>query len=306
MPDPTVTVLHFVSGKYQGQEFPLDQESFIAGRSTEADLVLADDAVSRKHARFYAKRGRVWVRDLGSRNGTHVNGTVVHNHCLRDGDRLVIGSSLVRIDTKAANELSSNRAGEQKRRRPNDSAGRSMTGSIEDIPLMDVLQWLATSRKTGCLKVKDPDANKTGSLHLRDGLVFYAAIEGFTNLHPEKALMRMLNWQKGMFELENKVEEDPDETINMSLEHMLMEAARQQDELAALSGKKSLPDAGTGVTLVKPSPVRWKELEGDLLDVVQELVEYGSWAGVLDNSKNDDVSLYKAIVALKKKKVVDY
>jgi hypothetical protein len=306
MADPTVTVLHFVTGKYQGQEFPLDAESFIAGRSTEADLVLADDAVSRKHVRFYAKRGRIWVRDLGSRNGTHVNGKEVHHHCLRDGDRLVIGSSLLRIDTKAPADLASNRAGEQRRRRPNDSAGRSMTGSIEDIPLMDVLQWLATSRKTGCLKVRDPGQNRTGSLHLRDGLVFYAAIEGNNSLHPEKALMRMLNWQKGMFELENKIEENPAETLNMSLEHMLMEAARQQDELAALQGKKSVPTENSDVKLVHPSPVRWKELDGEILDVIQEIVAYGKWSAVLDNSQLNDVSLYKAIVAAKKKGVVEY
>ncbi|HET6584895.1 MAG TPA: FHA domain-containing protein, partial [Nannocystaceae bacterium] len=174
-----VLVLQFVRGKYHGQEYPLEQgKSVIAGRSTEADLVLADDAVSRKHARFYGARGRIWVRDLGSRNGTVVNGERVELHCLRAGDRVVIGSSLARVDHKPTADVNPRRAGEQRRRRPNDSAGRSMTGSIEDIPLMDVLQWLATSRKTGCLKVRDVTRNRVGALHLREGRVYYAAIEG--------------------------------------------------------------------------------------------------------------------------------
>jgi pSer/pThr/pTyr-binding forkhead associated (FHA) protein len=306
MAEAQLTVLHFLSGKYQGQEYPIDAESLLAGRSTEADLVLADDVVSRKHARFYAKRGRVWVRDLGSRNGTHVNGKTVHHHCLRDGDRLVIGSSLARIDVKEAREVSSKRAGEQRRRRPNDSAGRSMTGSIEDIPLMDVLQWLATSRKTGCLKVRDPEGDRTGALHLRDGSVFFASIEGNAKLHPEKALLRMLSWEKGMFELENKIEEDPDETVKMSLEHMLMEAARQQDELANLSAKTPPPGPTDVVRLVKPGPKRWKELKPEHLDVLQEIVEQGSWQNVLDTSSQNDITLFRAIIALRKDGVVEY
>src|SRR5215470_6647349 len=147
-PAAPIVVLAFIRGRYQGQEFALEaNKSIIAGRSTEADLVLADDAVSRKHARFHGARGRVWVRDLGSRNGTLVNGNRVEHHCLREGDRIAIGSSLARVELKD-NADTNRRAGEQRRRRPNDSAGRSMTGSIEDIPLMDVLQWLATSRKT--------------------------------------------------------------------------------------------------------------------------------------------------------------
>jgi pSer/pThr/pTyr-binding forkhead associated (FHA) protein len=304
--DATITVLHFVHGKYEGTEFPLDAESFVAGRSTEADLVLADDAVSRKHARFFAKRGRVWVRDLGSRNGTHVNGKQTLLHCLRPGDRLTIGSSLVAIESKRANEVSSRRTGEQRRRRPNESAGRSMSGSLEDIPLMDVLQWLATSRKTGALKVKDPEAGRIGALHLREGKVFYAAIDGNGRLHPEKALMRMLNWQKGMFELESASLQDPPVTLNLSLEHMLMEAARQQDELANLAKKRPMPGAKDIVRLAKPSPARWKELPPEQIDLVQDIVEQGGWQAVLDASPTDDVTLFRALTELRAKGVVTW
>lgn len=301
-----VTVLHFVHGRYEGQEFPLDDESFIAGRSTEADLVLADDAVSRKHARFFAKRGRIWVRDLGSRNGTIVNGDRVAVHCLRTGDRLAIGSSLARIDLKEGSKVSSDRAGEQRRRGANDSAGRSMSGSIEEIPLMDVLQWLATSRKTGALKVKDPDQGRTGALHLREGSVFYAAIEGSPKLHPQKALLRMLNWQKGMFELENTVLDEAPVEITMPLEHMLMEAARQQDEIANLTKKGKLPGARDEVKLVKPGPIRWKDLKPEELELLQDFVELGGWKAVHEVSEADDLALFRGLVALRKRGIVDW
>jgi hypothetical protein len=276
-----VVVLRFVRGKYQGQEFALEAgKAIIAGRSTEADLVLSDDAVSRKHARFHAARGRIWVRDLGS--------------------------SLARIETKDAADVAQRKAGEQRRRRPNDAAGRSMTGSIEDIPLMDVLQWLATSRKTGCLKVRDVDRGRVGALHLREGRVYYAEIVGNRLLHPEKALLRMLLWDKGMFELENTSIENPPIEINMPLEHMLMEAARQQDEVANLAKKVSLPAYGQPVSVVRPSPTRWSKLAANELDILQDIVEAGGWWEVMDGSTTDDVSMMKLLVALRNKGVVAY
>ena len=301
MPSAHVTVLHFIRGKYQGQEFPLDKEAFIAGRSSEADLILADDAVSRKHARFYARRGRHWVRDLGSRNGTLINGDQVEKHCLRSGDRLAIGASLARIEFREPGAVSSRRAGEVRK----DSTAHSMSGSLEDIPLMDVLQWLATSRKTGALKVKDP-GTRVGALHLRDGRVFYAEIEGNAHLHPEKALLRMLSWDRGMFQLDSDVLDQADVELEVSLEHMLMEAARQQDELADLGKKTPLPSRGDEVTLVKPSPVRWKELDSDEIDLVQAVVETGGWWEALDASDQDDLTMYRRLAALAKKGVFEY
>lgn len=303
--DGLVTVLRFVSGRYEGQDFPLDdRRSYIAGRSTEVDLILADDAVSRKHVRFYPSRGRIWVRDLGSRNGTIVNGESVDRHCLREGDRIAIGSSLVKVARADPDALSGKRAGEANRAA--DMSNRAMAGSIEDIPLMDVLQWLATSRKTGTLKVRDPDAERVGSLHLRDGRVFFAAITGVPELAPEKALIRMLCWKRGSFELDSAALEEVEGEINMSLEHMLMEAARQEDELAALAKKNPLPKPRARVALTKPCPVRWKDLDGPELDLVQDLVEFGTWWRVLDLSTTDDLTLSKTLVALKKKGLVEY
>lgn len=305
MEDGLVTVLQFVSGRYEGQGFPLDdRRSYIAGRSSEVDLILADDAVSRKHARFYPSQGRIWVRDLGSRNGTVVNGDSVDRHCLREGDRIAIGSSLVRVARAEPQSIAGRRAGEPARSA--DLSNRSMAGSIEDIPLMDVMQWLATSRKTGSLKVQDPNADRVGSLHLREGQVFYASITGADGLKPEKALLRMLNWKHGSFELENTTIENPPEEISMSLEHMLMEAARQEDELAALAKRSPLPKPDSKVALVKPCPTRWKDLEEAEIDLVQDMLEIGSWWRVLDCSATDDVTLARVLVGLKTKGVVEY
>jgi pSer/pThr/pTyr-binding forkhead associated (FHA) protein len=291
-----IHVLHFLHGKYAGEEFPLGpDESYIAGRSPEADIVLADDTVSRKHVRFYKARDLVWVRDLGSRNGTVVNGRSVQRHCLREGDRIAIGSSLARVVMVPASQLS------KRARRPEDSAARSMTGSLQDIPLADVLQWLATSRKTGMLKVH---GRRDGALHLREGTIYYASIMGSTALDPQKALLRMLGWQDGSFELDSASQEEVPSEISTPLEHVLMEAARLQDELAHLAERNEMPTEA--LSLVVPSPTPWRELEPAQIDLIQAVAEGRAWSEILDTAEADDVTLTKTMISLHEAGLVSY
>ena len=307
-----VHVLRFLTGKYQGDEFPLipADGGYVVGRSSEVDLVLADDAVSRKHARFYFERGRTWLRDLGSRNGTAVNGERRLFHCLREGDRIVVGSSLMGVALINAGDAAKLRRGGEKsgrsRPEPEDSGSRSMSGSLDDIPLVDVLQWLGTSRKTGTLNVRRTDQSRVGRIALRDGYAFYASIEGTKDLDPEKAMMRMLAWAKGTFSLDNTVIEEVPKEIRTSLEHVLMESARQQDEIQHLSERQKLPAYGAEIRLVTPSPLRWRDLDPTHLDMVQDIAEKRGWAYILDSYPADDLSLYRTIVDLRRKGLVEY
>lgn len=65
------------------------------GRQSDNDLVLADPGVSRHHAEVINTNGTCTLHDMGSTNGTYVNGSVVSEHALRDGDRISLGSSVV-------------------------------------------------------------------------------------------------------------------------------------------------------------------------------------------------------------------
>lgn len=311
-----VHVLRFVTGKYQGDEFPLipSDGGYVVGRSSEVDLVLADDSVSRKHARFYFERGRTWLRDLGSRNGTTINGTAQRHHCLRVGDRIAIGSSLLAVAAVEASQATKLKRGGEKTGRSRaapaqaeDSSSRSMSGSLEDIPLVDVLQWLGTSRKTGTLNVRRSDQAQVGKIYLRDGYAFYAAIDGIKGLDPEKAMMRMLAWSKGSFSLDNSVIEAVPKEIQTSLEHVLMESARQEDEIQHLSEKTKVPTYEDEIRVVSPSPIRWRELDPLHLDILQDIDERaGQWAYILDSYTQTDLELLRAIVAMRKLGIVDF
>ncbi len=66
--------------------------TLLCGRSNQADLILAETAVSRRHAIFFHEGGSDWVRDAGSTNGTLLNGEPLVDPCrLRDGDQVQVG-----------------------------------------------------------------------------------------------------------------------------------------------------------------------------------------------------------------------
>ena len=64
----------------------------VIGRGREADIRLASAGISRAHARVYKEKGRYYVQDLGSRNGTFVNGARVDHRDLKVGDEIHIGA----------------------------------------------------------------------------------------------------------------------------------------------------------------------------------------------------------------------
>jgi sigma-B regulation protein RsbU (phosphoserine phosphatase) len=83
-----------------------DQDEILVGRAEESDIVLADRAASRRHARISRAGSGWWVEDLGSRAGTRRNSnTVTAREPLAPGDQIAVGTSLLlveRIDDLAA------------------------------------------------------------------------------------------------------------------------------------------------------------------------------------------------------------
>ena len=78
-----------------GQSLPLGEQPLSIGRGPTNDLVLADDAVSWHHAQLWMEGGLPWLRDLGSRNGTFVNGQrCMGAQRLSDGDTVRLGPLL--------------------------------------------------------------------------------------------------------------------------------------------------------------------------------------------------------------------
>jgi DNA-binding response OmpR family regulator len=88
-------MLFVKEGELAGQEWVLDQEAVTIGRGSDCDIVLPERAVSRHHARIERRNQGYLLIDLGSKNGTHVNGQEVRErYLLQDGDEIQIALSV--------------------------------------------------------------------------------------------------------------------------------------------------------------------------------------------------------------------
>lgn len=93
-------VLVVVQGEDIGRRYLLNQRRLILGRDPEiADLAIRDLSVSGKHAMLQidVSSERYGLIDLGSRNGTFVNGLHVESCALREGDKIFLGETVLRF-----------------------------------------------------------------------------------------------------------------------------------------------------------------------------------------------------------------
>ena len=81
-------VLRGVGGHYHGRSFTLERPRLV-GRAAEADIRIDEAAFADRHARVEMLRGEVVLRDLGSADGSHVNGEAVRDAVLQPADQVV-------------------------------------------------------------------------------------------------------------------------------------------------------------------------------------------------------------------------
>ena len=85
-----------------GEEFAIDSSALSVGRDDGNDLPLADTYASGRHARFEPRRDGVYVHDVGSTNGTYVNGIrLTRDRRLATGDVVRIGETDLRFEQSA-------------------------------------------------------------------------------------------------------------------------------------------------------------------------------------------------------------
>jgi diguanylate cyclase (GGDEF)-like protein len=84
-----------MTGANVGEMHRLDIGETVVGRGTAANIRIGDDGVSRRHCRVLVDGKSVRIEDLGSANGTLVNGSVIKEVPLRDGDKIQLGSSTI-------------------------------------------------------------------------------------------------------------------------------------------------------------------------------------------------------------------
>src|SRR5215468_7353454 len=95
-------VLVVLQGPSIGQTVKVDKEQTVIGRGSQADLVLRDEIASRLHAEILRLNQSTcieyYISDLGSTNGTYLNGArVIAQQLLEDGDRVKVGNHVIKF-----------------------------------------------------------------------------------------------------------------------------------------------------------------------------------------------------------------
>ena len=306
MSDRPQFALRFISGKYQGGEFPLRKgREIVIGRSSDLDMVLVEDMVSRRHAKILTTDTEITISDMGSTNGTFVNGEKITTSPIHEGDRILVGTSIIKMVAVDPSANAHQSEAEARRRleagaHRQTGGGRPMSGVIEEIPLPDLLQLLSTSRKSGVLSVSGHLG--VGRIYLRNGAIYFAAINDDFNVSPQKAIYRMLTWETGQFELEPGGEMNVMEEIQESTEGLLMEGVRQIDEFRHMQGQ--LPDPLSALAVPTPVAGKLRDLSKEELDVFQLVLDHGQLQAILDNYWGSDLEAAKNLLGLMKREFV--
>lgn len=130
--------LRILSGELKHKIVPLETDSVVLGRDS-AVAPLIDEGMSRQHAEVFRAGELFLIRDLGSRNGTFVNGDKVDEWVLRAGDRVLLGNTKFAFEDRFS--------------RPEDSRVLNFAHTAElpestlSIPLRDVEEYSAEHRR---------------------------------------------------------------------------------------------------------------------------------------------------------------
>lgn len=91
--------LSIIEGPHTGEIFSLRKLPALIGRGSQSFIRLDNDlGVSRRHAELYEKAGELYIKDLKSSHGTHVNGRNIDDKSLKTGDQVRIGVSVLTVE----------------------------------------------------------------------------------------------------------------------------------------------------------------------------------------------------------------
>jgi pSer/pThr/pTyr-binding forkhead associated (FHA) protein len=154
--DVTLKVLE---GAKTGAKVAIKKNEFIVGRSQECHLCAGSSAISRRHCAFLRDENRVSVKDLGSRNGTLVNGVKIAEETeLVSGDEIIVGplKFLITISTGIAN---TKRAEVKTVAEAVERAAETPSG---DMSVDDIAKWLTVDpsalNETQTIRIDDTNA----------------------------------------------------------------------------------------------------------------------------------------------------
>jgi pSer/pThr/pTyr-binding forkhead associated (FHA) protein len=240
------------------------RRSLVIGRAPESDLVISSRRASRNHAEVTFDGEQVVIRDLGSTNGTLVNGEPIEGpRTLQLGDRIEVGGILIHyclVDEVAESTINIEDTAAIDWEEVRRHLAEALKGDLRQIPLSSILQMLETERKSGGLSIVTDRG--TCMVWLEEGRVVHAEtpeLVGATAAH------KICQLQEGRFLFEGG-HPLTRRTIDLTVTEILIEASRQRDEAVSpeFPGFEEMPaedDGAHGEKTTHLDPFRdwWKD-----------------------------------------------
>jgi hypothetical protein len=208
----------------------LEGTTVAIGRHPDCELNLRMDDVSRRHAEVRYEGGHYQVCDLGSTNGTFVNGErVAGSATLSPGDRIDLGENTITFceigDGAVApqHDLDARTVLFDRADAPGP-ADAELRGELREIPCAPLFQLLEMNRSSGLLSVQTTDS--AASVWFESGHPVHALSEKCAGF---ETLLELVSLREGRFVF-SAGEMAPEKTIQASVTEVLMEACRLEDE----------------------------------------------------------------------------
>ena len=291
-----------LASERQVHSFDLQDTFRVAiGRHHTNDIQLRSNRVSNYHVEILNEADALFIRDMGSTNGTYVNDESVRRQRLQTGDRIRIGSfqlsvTLVRRRRRKTKLASAFRIGTVGNILPYQSevSPTHLTVSPEriDTTLPDLLIALANHGMTAMIVIRNQSGD--GRLYLKDGQIVHCQAG---NVRKEKALHRVLGIQKGRYEIfAFPTDATVPTTIAGQTELIILEAMQQIEALERLTSK--LPPLVYEIGLNDACAVAVNSLSADEIEIYEFLIRYQTIVRVMEESPLTDFQVLRHIHSL--------
>lgn len=285
----------------------LPLQEVVLGRDEDCEIILDDDPVSRRHAKVLYAAQQAELLDLGSTNGTFLNGKPVHRAFLKHGDQIQVGATIFEVsigeqsmEVAPSSSTVAQRVELQIRKKtesPSPKQSTAISGNLSEIKLSSLLQIIETDRSTGTLVIRT--AGQEGKLHVHQGVVRHATLG---RARGTKALYRMMVCEDGRFDFFIPGRSPEFETIEGGLQQHLLEAMRQKDELAHYT--KQLPPAHVRLAFNPEKAVAPYKVPPAVFDVIAAVGHYKTVEKTIEHSQLPDFEIAKVLLILLRNNVL--
>lgn len=284
------------------------------GRHKSNELQLSSRTVSNFHAEIVNQDGVLFLRDLGSTNGTRLNGERVEQKELSTGDRIFIGNHLVRLELKArsdaANSLSGRRVMEpwmpgrsgrvlSSYQTVPDSLKTLHLKDRNDVCLIDLIRGLAVAPGSSKAVINHDGARAVMYFHQHQ---LFHVEHGDTV--GEKALYRIFRFQEASYVIEPL--EQPETvpcSIALPVETLVSEGTAQALELGRLVAQ--LPPLAVPLRLNANCPLPLTCHTPAQIEIFQAIIRHETIENVLESSPFTDVRILRIVESLVQKGVFE-